>query len=122
VVFPALGYGCLRCHDRGRLPSGGTFLIEPLDSLRLTPEVPPSREGSVLTQTQVIMPESATVPDGQAKWYVLLLTFNNHRLLDAKEASGKYRRASHKTAYNSRRKATVIARLGGPGPAQDGAR
>jgi hypothetical protein len=88
----------------------------------LTAGVPPGGEGSVLTQTQVIMPESATVPDGQAKWHVLLLTFNNHRLLDAKEASGKYGRASHKTAYNSRRKATVIARLGGPGPAQDGAR
>jgi hypothetical protein len=27
VVFPALGYGCLRCHDRSRLPSGETFLI-----------------------------------------------------------------------------------------------
>jgi hypothetical protein len=67
------------------------------------------------------MPESATVPDGQGKWHVLLLTFNNHRLLDAKETSGEYRRASHKTADNSRRKATVFACLGGPGPAQDGA-
>ena len=122
MVFPALGHGCLRCHDRGRLPSGGTFLIEPLETLLLTPEVPPGREGTVLTQTLVIMPESATVPDGQAKRHVLLLTFNNHRLLDAKEASGKYRRASHKTAYNSRRKATVISRLSGPGPAPDGAR
>jgi hypothetical protein len=35
------------------------------------------------------MPESVTVPDGQAKCHVLMLTFKNHRLLDAKEASSQ---------------------------------
>src|SRR5262249_46668752 len=82
---------------------------------------PVFREGyPLLPSTRARLP--AMVPDGQAKWHVLMLTVNNHRLLDAQEASGKYRRASYKTADNSRRNATVLASLGGPGLAQDGAR
>jgi hypothetical protein len=68
------------------------------------------------------MPESANVPDGQATWHALMLTFDTHRLLDAKETSGRYRRASHKIPYTSHRNATVIAHQGGLGLAQDGAR
>ena len=59
---------------------------------------------------------------GQAKRHALMPTFATHRLPDAKEAGGRYRRESHKIAYTPHRNATVIARLGGLGLAQDGAR
>jgi hypothetical protein len=59
---------------------------------------------------------------GQAKRHALMPTSATHRLPDAKEAGGRYRRESHKIAYTPHRNATVIARLGGLGLAQDGAR
>src|SRR5262245_33601629 len=59
---------------------------------------------------------------GQAKRHALMPTFATHPLPDAKEAGGRYRRESHKIAYTPHRNATVIARLGGLGLAQDGAR
>lgn len=59
---------------------------------------------------------------GQTMRHALMPTFDTHRLPDAKQAGGRHRRESSKIAYIPPRNATVIARLGGPGLTQDGAR